>query len=71
MTVEYCIGYSYDWTANFLIYVLFDQLFLYPIYTLICWLIMDPHLKRSLQLEKRESTSDLKELNLTPSDSKS
>lgn len=35
MTIKYCIGFSQYWTANFLIFLLFDFLIMQPIYTMI------------------------------------
>ena len=40
MTIKYCIGYSVYWTANFLIYVLFDVVLMQFIYTLVAICLM-------------------------------
>lgn len=55
MTCEYCIGYSIYWTANFLIFLLFDLLVMQVIYTAIAYFLK---IKRILNNESKESKTE-------------
>ncbi|OMJ82464.1 hypothetical protein SteCoe_16808 [Stentor coeruleus] len=48
MTIKYCIGYSVYWTANFLIFILFDLIVMQPIYTAICYFLMTKKIRNKL-----------------------
>lgn len=48
MTIKYCIGYSVYWTANFLIFILFDLIIMQPIYTVICYFLMTKKIRSKL-----------------------
>lgn len=66
MTVKYCIGYSIYWTANFLIFILFDVLVMQPIYTLICYYLMTKDIKEKLYNQEKVSADESAEPNDTP-----
>lgn len=57
MTIKYCIGYSVYWTANFLIFILFDLIIMQPIYTVICYFLMTKKI-RSKFYEKDDNNAE-------------
>jgi hypothetical protein len=63
MTVKYCIGYSNYWTANFLIFVLFDIVLMQVIYTLVAICVIPLKVRDALNHEHRHSelTGELKD----------
>lgn len=63
MTVKYCIGYSVYWTANFLIFVLFDLCLMQIIYTAFAICLMPHPVKDALRPEREtvESTVEVRD----------
>ncbi|OMJ73257.1 hypothetical protein SteCoe_28099 [Stentor coeruleus] len=71
MTVKYCIGYSIYWTANFLIFILFDVLVMQPIYTIICYYLMTKDIRDKLYgLEKDSGDESAAPNDAAPKDEK-
>ena len=55
MTIKYCIGYSVYWTANFLIFILFDIILMQFIYTLIAICLMPGKVREAMVPAKKIS----------------
>ena len=56
MTIKYCIGFSQYWTANFLIFLLFDLALMHVIYSIITALILPKKIRLTLSPKPEYTT---------------
>lgn len=64
MTFNYCIGYSTYWTANFMIFWMFDLLTFQIIYSIICLRCIPEILKKLLKNQVPERTEENNEISV-------
>ena len=59
MTIKYCIGFSQYWTANFLIFLLFDLVLMHVIYTIIAAIFLPKKIKSTLTPKPDYTTANI------------